>query len=163
VTKAAPRHTMLNGEAEYEAAIDTVIEHAERTLHLFDTDLATGGFGSSRRYEGLRSFLTKHRANRIVIVLHETDHITRYYPRLMQLLKLHSHAMTILQTQEHGRIANDPLVIADAMHYVHRFHADSARALLALDDPAGGHQLEERFAQLEEAATPTVFSDTLGL
>ncbi len=163
MTGATPQHTMLNGEAEYEAAIDTVIEHAEHTLHIFDIDLSTGGYGTSKRCELLRSFLSRHRANRIVFVLHETDYLARHHPRLIQLLKLHSHAMSILQTQEHARIASDPLVIADATHYVHRFHADSARALLALGDPAGGRQLEDRFTQLEESASQTAFAVTLGL
>ncbi len=160
---SAPQHTMLNGEAEYEAAIDTVIASAEHTLHIFDTDLSTGGYTTAKRCEALRTFLMKNRANRLVMVLHDTDYLTRQCPRLMQLLKLHSHAMAILQTHEHGQTANDPLVIADATHYVHRFHSDSARALLALHDPAGGHQLEDRFGQLQEASAPAVSAFTIGL
>lgn len=160
---AVPQHTMLNGEAEYEAAIDTVIASAEHTLHIFDTNLATGGYGSAKRYEALRTFLMKNRTNRLVMVLHDTDYLTRQCPRLMQLLKLHSHTIAILQTHEHGRIASDPLVIADTLHYIHRFHSDSARALLALHDPAGAHQLDERFGQLQEASAPAVFADVLGL
>jgi hypothetical protein len=154
---------MLNGESEYEQAIDEVIGHAERTLHIFDTDLASGGYGTARRAETLRTFLMKSRANRLVIVLHETEHLTGRCPRLMNLLKLHSHAIAILQTHEHGRIAGDPIVIADEVHYVHRFHADGARALQALDDHAGARQLEERFGQLRETAAPAVFAFTLGL
>lgn len=160
---AALQHTMLNGEAEYEVAIDTVIASAEHTLHVFDVDLTTGGYNTAKRSEALRAFLMKNRANRLVLVLHETDYLTRQCPRLMQLLKLHSHAISVLQTHEHGRVASDPMVIADALHYVHRFHSDSAGALLALHDPAGGHQLEERFGQLQEASAPAVFADTLGL
>lgn len=158
-----PQHTMLNGEAEYETAIDAVIANAEHTLHIFDIDLTTGGYNTAKRCEALRTFLMKNRANRMVMVLHETDYLTRQCPRLMQLLQLHSHAMSILQTHEHGRIASDPLVIADALHYVHRFHSDSARALMALHDPAGAHQLDERFGQLQEASAPAVFAVTLGL
>ncbi len=158
-----PQHTMLYGEVEYEAAIDTVIAAAEHTLHIFDINLSTGGYNTAKRCEVLRSFLMKQRSNRLVMVLHETEYLTRQCPRLMQLLKLHNHAISILQTQEHGRVACDPLVIADALHYVHRFHSDSARALLAIQDPAGGHQLEERFAQLQEASAPSVPAFTLGL
>jgi hypothetical protein len=159
----APQHRMLNSENEYEQAIDEVIDHAERSLHIFDIDLSSGGYGTARRAESLRSFLMRNRANRLVVVLHETDHLTRYCPRLMNLLKLHSHAISILQTHEHGRVASDPLVIADEAHYVHRFHADSARALQGLGDHAGARQLEERFGQLQEAAAPAVFAVTLGL
>ena len=162
-TGSLTRHRILNGENEYEAAIDEVIDRAERTLHIFDTDLTTGGYSTMRRFEALRRFLMKNRANRMVMVLHETDHLTRYCPRLMNLLKLYSHAISILRTHEHGRVASDPVVIADEAHYVHRFHADGARALQALNDHAGARQLEERFGQLREAAHPAVFAATLGL
>lgn len=165
MTEAVPpsQHTILNSEAEYEAAIDRVIENASHTLHIFDVNLATGGYNTAKRHESLRSFMMKNRANRLVVVLHDTSYLTRQCPRLLQLLQLHSHAISILQTQEHGRVAGDPMVIADARHYVHRFHADSARTLLALHDPAGGLQLDERFGQLEEASAPAVAAVTLGL
>lgn len=159
----AAQHVMLTSESEYEAAIDQVITNAERTLHIFDPDLTAGSYNTAKRCEVLRSFLMKNRSNRLIIILHETDHLTRHCPRLMRLLQIHSHAITILQTQEHGRIASDPLVIADAKHYVHRFHADNARSLFAVNDPAGGRQLDERFEQLQEASAPAVFADTLGL
>lgn len=162
-TGSAPQHRMLNGEEEYEAAIDQVIEHAQRSLHIFDPDLTAGGYASVRRFESLRNFLMKNRANRLVVVLHETEYLTRHCPRLMSLLKTHGHAISVLQTHEHGRIASDPLVIGDDAHYVHRFHADTARALLGLGDHAGARQLEERFGQLLEASSPAVSATTLGL
>jgi hypothetical protein len=162
-TVNAPQHRMLNGESEYEEAIDEVIGRAERSLHIFDTDLASGGYNTARRAEALRTFLMKNRANRLVMVLHETEHLTCHCPRLMNLLKLHSHAISILQTHEHGRVASDPVVIADEAHYVHRFHSEGARALQGLGDHAGARQLEERFGQLQEAAAPAVFAVTLGL
>jgi len=162
-TASAPEHRMLNGEEEYEAAIDEVIARAERTLHIFDPDLTAGGYASARRFESLRNFLAKNRANRLVMVLHETEYLTRHCPRLMNLLRLHGYAISVLQTHEHGRVASDPMVIADQAHYVHRFHADGARALLALGDHAGAQQLGERFEQLQEAASPSVSATTLGL
>lgn len=157
------QHRLLNGEAEYSAAIDEVIEQAEHTLHIFDIDLAVGGYDAVSRFEALRQFLAKDRLNRLVIVLHETDYLVRYCPRLMNLLKLYSHAISILKTHEHARVANDPFVIADEVHFVHRFHADDARALQALYDHAGARLLAERFGQLQEASAPAVAATTLGL
>lgn len=162
-TGSALQHRMLNGEEEYEAAIDEVIDRAERSLHIFDPDLTAGGYASVRRFESLRNFLMKSRANRLIMVLHETEYLTLHCPRLMNLLKIHGYAISILQTHEHGCVASDPLVVADEAHYVHRFHADSARALLALNDHPGARQLEERFGQLREASSPAVSASTLGL
>lgn len=154
---------MLNGERDYEAAIERVIDAAQHTLHIFDDDLANGGYGSLKRYDALNAFLRKSGKNRLVIVLHDTEHVSGYCPRIMNLLKTHSHAMAIHKTMEHALIASDPFVVADELHYLHRFHRDGARSLLALDDPSGARQIEERFQQLLEASHPAVFATTLGL
>ena len=157
------QHRTLTGEAEYEAAVDAVIAQAQHTVHVFDVDLTHGGYGSLRRFEGLRDFLLRGRSNRIVLVLHEIDFLTARCPRLMNLLRTHSHNITIHKTHEHARVASDPFVVADEAHFVHRFHHDDARSLLALHDHAGARQLEERFGQLLEASHPAVFATTLGL
>jgi len=157
------QHQLLIGEEEYEAAIDNVIAHAERALHIFDSDLSAGGYSNLKRFEALRDFLAQSRGNRLVLVLHETDYLTARCPRLMNLLKTYGHAISIQQTAEHARIASDPFIIADDAHYVHRFHSDGMRFLLALHDHAGARQLQERFDQLLEMSAPAVFATTTGL
>lgn len=164
-TAQAPEfsHRLLNGEGEYTSAIDAVIQAAQRSLRIFDPDLAKGGYSSLRRFESLRDFLLRGRSNRLEIVLHETDYLTGHCPRLMQLLQTHGHNICIHKTQEHARLASDPFIVADAAHYVHRFHHEGIRSLLAMHDHAGARALEERFSQLYEASHPAVFATTLGL
>jgi hypothetical protein len=157
------QHQLLIGEKEYEAAIDGVIAHAKHRVHIFDSDLSVGGYSRVKRYEVLRDFLLQGRSNRLVIVVHEIEYLTARCPRLMNLLKTNSHAISIHKTAEHARIASDPFVIADDAHYVHRFHSDGMRFLLAYQDHAGTRPLEERFAQLMESSTPAVFATTTGL
>ncbi|HQR61034.1 MAG TPA: hypothetical protein PLH03_06710 [Methylophilaceae bacterium] len=140
-----------------------MIERAQRTLHIFDLDLARGGYAGLGRYNALRDFLLRNHGNRLVIVLHDTDHITRYCPRLMSLLRIFSHSISIHATEDHARSASDPFVIADQAHYVHRFHSSGARFLLALHDHQGASQLEERFGQLVEASQPASAVHNLGL
>ena len=156
-------HRLVSGEADYEAAIDEVVSAANRTLHVFDSDLTRGGYGGLKRFEALHDFLLRGRANQIVLVLHETDYLTSRCPRLMSLFKLHSHRFFVHKTHDHARLASDPFVIADGSHFVHRFHCSDARGLYALNDHAGASQLEERFSQLLEASFPAVFATTLGL
>lgn len=153
----------LIGEKEYAEAIGEVIGQASRTLHIFDVDLSTGGYQSPERYEALRQFMARNRNSTLTIVLHETTYLERFCPRLLNLLKLYSHRISILQTHEHGRAASDPFVIADEVHYVHRFHAEGARAKLSVEDPAGARMLEERFQQLLETSSVAVSATTLGL
>ena len=157
------QHWMLNGERDYESAIDRVIDTAQHTLHIFDDNLTNGGYASLKRHDALNAFLRKSGKNRLIVVLHDTEHVSAYCPRIMNLLKMHSHAMAIHKTMEHARFARDPFVVADDLLYVHRFHRDGARSLLAINDPAGARQIEERFQQLLEASHPAVFATTLGL
>lgn len=162
-TAEQKRHDMLEGMVEYEQAVDSIIALAQSQLHIFDADLSSGGYASRKRYEALRDFLRRHRNNRLVLVLHEIDYLTAHCPRLMDLLRTHSHGIAIQQTHEHARGANDPFLIADDAHYVHRFHQQGRRFLLARNDPVGAHELQERFAQLLEASHPAAPATTLGL
>lgn len=166
MTEAAPGekcHDMLEGAAAYEQAIDTVIALAQSSLHIFDADLSSGGYVGRKRHEALRDFLRRHRNNRLVLVLHETGFLSTHCPRLMDLLRTHGHGIVIRQTHEHARAASDPFLIADAVHYVHRFHQQGRRFLLARNDPVGARELEERFSQLLEASYPAAPATTLGL
>lgn len=160
---AAGERQLLDGEREYEAAIDRVIATAQHTLHIFDVDFTHGNYGSVKRYELLQDFLRRGVGNTLAIVLHDVSHFTAHCPRLMNLLRLYSHAMTVYQTTDRARVANDPFVIADELHYVHRLHRDHARSVLALDDPNGARSIEGRFQEILEASHPAVFATTLGL
>jgi len=157
------QHQSLSGEREYEAAILEAISLAVRTVHIFDKDLSVGGFSTMACFEALRGFLAKSRSARLVIVLHDTDYLTARCPRLMNLLKTYGYAISIQKTAEHASSVNGPYVLADDAHYVHRFHSDGMRFLLALYDHAGARQLQERFDQLLEMSAPAVFATTTGL
>mgnify|MGYP000492280870 CR=1 FL=1 len=154
---------MLSGEEAYSAAIDEVIGRAQRTLHIFDVNLIRGDYGSMARCEALRNFLCGSRGTQLVMVLHQTDYLTGHCPRLMLLLRAQGHAFSIRQTFEHARAASDVLIIADGQHYVHRFHHDGPRFLLALSDREGARPLESRFRELFDASFPAVSATTMGL
>lgn len=160
---AHKEHRSLSGEREYEAAIIDVIGRAERFVRIFDRDLSSGGFGGVACSDALRGFLAKSRSARLLLVLHETSYLTARCPRLMSLLKTHGHAICVQQTSEQAATVSDPFVLADDMHYVHRFHSDGMRFLLALNDPLGARELQGRFDQLLEMSSPAVFATTTGL
>lgn len=158
----APTHTRLEGNADYEAALDSVIARATRRLRLFERSLGRS-FNSPRRTDSLRAFLLASRRNRLTIVLHDVDNVTCDCPRLICLLRQFSHAISIHQTLSEARAVYDPIAIADELHYLHRFHYDGTRGLLAIDDPHGARRFVERFEEILEASVPTVFATTLGL
>jgi hypothetical protein len=156
------QHRKLEGRVESDEALDEVLAQAQRTLRLFDRRLGSA-FDTVRRQELLGGFLRASRANRIRIVLHDASNLSRECPRLIGLLRSFSHAIAIQETQEQAKGVYDPFCIADDHHYLHRFHYDDTRALLALNDPQGAYTLVQRFEEIWEASTPAVSATTLGL
>ena len=156
-------HRNLSGNIELEEAINLVIPLAQRTLRIFDFNLENGGYNSPARFEMLKNFLLASRANRIDIALHNTDYLSRYCPRMLCLLEQFSHAIHIHQTNDEAKSAHDSFIIVDHAHYIHRFHYDAPRALMALHDPAGALAMSHRFDEIWAKTTPSIFATTLGL
>lgn len=158
----AARHTRLEGIAAFEAALDAVIARATRRLRVFDRALGRR-FDTAQRHGRIRDFLLADRANRLQIVLHDVDNIVRDCPRLTQLMRSCSGAISIHQTLPEAQGVYDPFVVADEHHFVHRFHYDDARSVLATDDPHEALQFVERFEELLAASRPAVPATPLGL
>jgi hypothetical protein len=152
----------LEGNAEYEAALDTLFSRPGRTLRIFDRQLGTG-YAGAHRHELMRHFLLASRSNRIQIVLHNVSNLQRDCSRLMLLLRQFSHAVSINETEPHAKRVYDPFVVLDQRDYVHRFHYDDSRGLLGLDDPHNAHGFVQRFEEIWEASSPAVSGTTLGL
>jgi len=159
---ATPQHTPLLGNAEYEAALDTALAKAQRSIRIFEHTLGRG-YNSPQRFELLHRFLLASRRNRLQIVAHEPQTIDRNCPRILNLLRLHSHSISIHETHANAKSVYDPFTVVDDHSFVHRFHFDEMRGLLALDDPIGTHVLGERFDEIWEASSPTVSATTIGL
>jgi hypothetical protein len=157
-----PEYRRLEGSQEYEEAIDILLARPQRTLRIFDCRLGAG-YNNVRRYELLRAFLLRSRANRLYVVLHDAGGLARDCPRLVNLLRQFSHAVTVHETEGQGKRACDPIALADERDYLHRFHYDHTRALLALNDPQGTHGLLQRFQEIWEASVPAISATTLGL
>jgi hypothetical protein len=159
----SPVSIEISSRSEYVEAINRVISKSSNSIRIFEYNLEEGGFNTSERFELLRSFLLKNRQNRLMIILHDVDYIVRYCPRMMTLLTQFSHAIDIHQSTPEARRTYDPFVIGDDRHYVHRFHFDSPRAKLGLDDTVATHPLLDRFEEIWMLSSPAVFSTTLGL
>ncbi|GAO37496.1 hypothetical protein SCT_2926 [Sulfuricella sp. T08] len=156
-------HRQLNSTVDYTEALDVLIEIARHRLRIFDYNLEDGGYTTLRRYELLRTFLLSSRSNRLEIVLHDIDYLTRFCPRILSLLKQFSHAITIQKTTPQAKGIYDPFAIADEACFLHRFHYDNPRALLALNDIEGSHVLIKRFEEIRAASAPSITATTLGL
>jgi hypothetical protein len=157
-----PQHSPILGNAEYESAIGTILQKASSRIRIFDHTLGKE-YNSSGRLEVLRRFLLASRRNTLQIVLHDYRTMVRNCPRILHLLRTYSHSISIHETHSSAKSVYDPFVIVDDRCFVHRFHFDEMRGLLALDDPIGTHTFIERFAEIWEASSPAVSATTLGL
>src|SRR6185436_16218221 len=157
-----PQHQKLSGNVEYESAIDTLLERPHRTLRIFDRQLGTG-YNRIKRHDLLRSFLLRNRTNRLYIVVHDASGLVRDCPRVINLLRQFPDAIAINETEPQAKGVYDPFALADERDYVHRFHYDDSRGLLALDDPQSAHGFVQRFEEIWEASYPAASATTLGL
>lgn len=140
-----------------------MISRAERRIRVFDRNLEGLDFNSPARHDLLRGFLLARRTNRLYIVVHDIGYLNRNCPRMLLLLRQFSDGVSFHQTHAHMQGVYDPFVIADEQHFVHRFHFDDSRSLLALDDPQNARNLNDRFDEIWEASFPAVSATTLGL
>ncbi len=158
-----PRESQLDTVAAQVAAIDELVALASQRLQVFDVDLSQGGWHTAARAEALAAFLRRDRNARLEIIVHDTRWIESSCARLLALQRRYAHAITLYRTGPEARNAMDPLVIADARHFVHRFHVDHPRAALAVEQPQLARPLVMRFAEIWATGEPGLGPTVLGL
>jgi hypothetical protein len=156
-------YRQLETLADSLAAINDVMGTAASCIKIFDFSLAEYGFNSRARVEQLNRFLLASRKRRIDIVVHQTDYLERLAPRMINLLRTHSHCISINKTTHAARHAMDAFIIADDRSYWHRIHTDHPRAVAAINDGLGAGGLLLRFDELLEASEPGISATTIGL
>jgi hypothetical protein len=152
----------LSGVAAYEAAIERLIGMALGRIRIFDRSLGRT-YNTAARIEALRRFLLAERANRVAIVVHEPERIRIECPRMVALQRQFGHALHIYRTQSPARGVYDPFCVVDGSHYARRFHFDSIRGKVALNDAEGAGELVLRFDEIWEVSQPAVTGTTLGI
>ena len=160
---AQPREAILDTVAAQAKAIDEIIALAQQRLSIFDIDLSEGEWQTAQRAKVLGEFLRRNRKARVDMILHDTRWLETNCPRLVSLLRVNSHAMTVYRTGPEARNAMDPLLIADNRHFLHRFHIEQPRAALAIDQPQLARPLVMRFEQIWATGEPGLGATVLGL
>jgi hypothetical protein len=158
-----PHYERFDTKAGFQAAVDRLLEQFGRELRIFDPDLNALRVNDADRIEQLDRFLSASRTRRLFIVVHNTDHITRYCPRMMTLLARFSHAIQINRTHEEIREVKDAFLVMDAAHYVRRPVSTFFRGAIGLGDENEALAMRQRFMEIWEASYPAVSSTTAGL
>jgi hypothetical protein len=159
----APLRRLLGSRADFQAGIAELLALAQRTVRIFDPDLADYGFNAPAAEEKLNAFLLASRANRLMIVVHDTQYITQSCPRLMRLLRQYSHAISIYQTHEAIRNVEDVLMVVDDAHYLRRPQREQYNGVIVMHDAGETRGWLNRFGEIWEQSAPAVSATTIGL
>lgn len=157
-----PNQVVL-GERNYEAATALMLANAQRELKIFDPDLSRGAYQSLQVHDLLQDFLARDKLNQLTIILHDSSFFSTRCPRLIELMKRYTHAITVYLTDEQGKVAQDAFVLADRGDYLHRFHVDHARFKYSQGDEVAARPLHERFDQLLEVTHSRLSIGAVGL
>jgi len=149
--------------AGFQGAVERLLAQPGRELRIFDPDGASLRLNDPARVALLEQFLAASRTRRIYLVVHDTDHITRYCPRLLALLARYSHMVQIHRTHEHIRSVQDAFLVLDSQHYVRRSVAAFYRGAAGFGDEVEALAMRQRFMEIWEASFPGVSSTTAGL
>jgi hypothetical protein len=158
-----PRSVELMTVAEQVAAIDELIVLARQRIRVFDQDLSQTGWNQAARVDRLGAFLGGMRGRRLDIIVHDTTYLETSCPRMLNLLRTYSHAMTIYRTGTEARLATDPLLIIDDRHYLHRFHFAQPRSTMGIAQPDQTQPLANRFEEIWATGEPGINATVLGL
>lgn len=158
-----PDYQRFGSEAEFQLAMNRLLEQPGRELRIFEPDGAALRLNSPERITQLENYLRGSRTRRIQLVVHYTEHLTRHCPRLMNLLKLFNHAFQINRTYEEIRSLQDAFMVLDAAHYLRRPVAVHFRGAIGLHDENEALGMRSRFLEIWSASYPGVSSTTVGL
>lgn len=153
----------FESEADFQAAVDQLLDVPGRELRIFDPDLRALRIDRPERIARLSHFLTVSRTRKIQIVLHDPGPLTRHYPRMMDLLARYAHAIQVNRTHEGIRELQDAFLVLDAHSYVRRPVARFFRGAVGIQDETEALVMRSRFTEIWSASDPAVSGSTLGL
>jgi len=159
----APDYQRFDTDADFQAAVDRLLEQDGRELRVFDPDLEALRLNAPARIERIERFLLASRTRRLYIVVHDPDYLTRRCPRGMRLLARFSHVIQVNRTVEEMRELQDSFLVLDAEHYVRRPVARFFRGAIGIHDETEALAMRSRFGEIWSASLPAVSATTLGL
>jgi hypothetical protein len=139
--------TLATSWSELQTAFDTVLGLAERRLCLFAPDLTVLTLERTARVDALRRLLASNDAD-LRIALHDAGRLHAEQPRLLELLQVYGHRMSIRITPPSLHHLCDAMAIADGCHALIQFHREQARHKSIAADADACSEYQHRFEEL---------------
>jgi hypothetical protein len=119
--------TPFQSEAEFRAALDTVITNASREIRVMDDRLERMLLDDKVRAALLAQFLAASNKRQLHIIVHDPQYAETRCPRLCGLIRRFPDAVEVRESPAALKHIADSFLIADEVHGVIRFHRDHAR------------------------------------
>jgi hypothetical protein len=158
-----PQYERFEDEEAFQQAIDRLLEQPGRELRIFDPDLSGLRLNLPERISRLQRFLMASRTRRMYIAIHDPGYLTKYCPRMRDLMARYAHAVQVQQTDDEIRELQDAFFVLDANHYVRRPAARFWRGAIGIGDESEALSMRARFLEIWAASYPAVSPTTLGL
>lgn len=158
-----PERQLIGTRREYLAAFDVLVGGLRHELRIFDPDCVQLELNAPGRNALLRNFLLANRDNRLLIAVHDADHLRKHCPRFMQVLTQFSASISVHQSEGEAARAQDCFVLADIEHFLRRPVAAAMRGVYALNEFQEARLLRERFEEIWQSSVPAVTATSLGL
>lgn len=158
-----PERRLIGSRSEYLAAFDALVAGLRHELRVFDPDCVQLELNVPARADALRRFLLAGRDNRLLVAVHDADHIRKHSPRFMRLLTEFSASISIHQTEGDATRAQDCFVLADMGHFVRRPVAAARRGVYSINDYQESRLIRERYDEIWQSSFPAVSATSLGL
>jgi len=155
--------TNFETPAEFRAAFDVLLAHTQRELRLYDHDLALLDIDHLPRHANLRALCVAGGGHRIELLIDEIHHVTRDFPRLMQLVRDFGHVIEIRQADPVAPRPDQAFVLADRHGILRRADKSAVHGTLHLDAPHDAIPLHQSFEAMWQRSQASVTSTTLGL
>lgn len=153
----------FNTPLEYAAALDTLLQTAQRGIRIYDWDLSDGGYAQPARIQLLNDFCKQSPGRQARILLADSEWLTRYAGQLMQLLTVWGHVLEIRVRENEPPPAQDCFVLVDDYGALKRFDKDHPKGVMYLHSRGDVVDLGLRFDSEWERAPGLVSAHTLGL
>jgi hypothetical protein len=153
----------FNTPLEYAAALDKLLQTAQRSIRIYDWDLSDGGYALPERIQLLKDFCKQGPVRQARILLADSEWLTRYAGQLMQLLKVWGHVLEIRVRENEPPPAQDCFVLVDDYGALKRFDKDHTKGVMTLHSRSDVVDLGLRFDSEWERAPGLVSAHTLGL
>ena len=148
---------------DHDQAFREILVRAQRSICVFDLDLAWLPFESKAHAETLYHFLKIGNGRRFSMALRNAEPFRSRSPRLMKLLADYPQRMSVLECPPHLASLTDSLMLIDDSHALIRFHQDHARSKRIDDDSKECQPYHQRFAEILQEGGNPVSASVLGL